>query len=127
MTGGKMDISIKFLKISSTLRLVGLLLLLSCTQSRNEELYLREINANFSDIVFSLTDPVTGLELTAEVSSQKMDSLQAIELFKAVRKPLSKYPNINWIYLLVKQEGTPVWILREEVNHQIIFVRNREQ
>jgi hypothetical protein len=79
------------------------------------------------EVNFSLTDLATGLELTADVKSTKLDSVQAISLFKEVRKPLSKYSQINWIYLVVKQQDDRVWILREHPGQGIVFVKNREE
>lgn len=116
-----MDTLIRFLKTSGIFFLV---LLFACGHSEDEIQYLQEVKSDYPKYVFSLTDPVTGLELSVNLATDKVDSTELIQLFKEVKGRATKYKTVNWVYLVVKNGDRQLAILRElPGSHEVIFIK----
>lgn len=124
MIGGKMDISTKFLRIS---RFVIFTAVVACGHSKEELTYLKEIQGKFPDYSFSLTDSVTGLELTMDIKTNSIDSVKLIQVFKEVRKPIKNYSTVSWVYLIVTNGRDQLTVVRENSGGEIVFLKERDQ
>ena len=119
-----MDTLIKFLKTSSILLLA---ILLSCNYSQEETVYINELKVNFPKLDFALSDRIVGLELTVDIKESQFDSSSMVSLFKEVRKPLKKYPKINWVYMIVKNGNNQLTIIRQNPDGRIVFIKDRDK
>lgn len=83
---------------------VILIIVIGCGYSNAEKSYLNELSIHYTDFDFKLTDRVTNLELTVNIGDAKFDSAYLETLFFDFKKPLSKYPSVSWVYLIVNND-----------------------
>ena len=100
--------------------------LIGCGYSEAEKAYLKELRNEHENFEFDLSDRVTNLELTVNVREAEFDSIVLKKLFYNFKEPLPKYPSVNWVYLIVKNNEGYVTSIGSDPRGEIFFFKGHE-
>jgi hypothetical protein len=117
---------IGFLKIRYLKYLVILVVLIGCSYSDSERLYLDELNRKYKSFDFKLSDRLTNLELTINTRETDLDSIQLVNLFKDLDNSQANYQGVSWVYLIVENNNGYIISIGSDPRGNLYFFKGHE-